>query len=219
MLQAKWQPICFGLNMSTLLILELHTRLPSFAEFQYFVGEIALLLLKLSSNFDQNTENCHNFAIVFAQRYWNLCKNEQKYWNSYNLLLKWLQMSFQGFAALCTFVRGEYVFVKSWFDNSWFWITTCWSEKFSKWLTTSHNCQHFLNVFSFSKAIWWIAHCQNSKSLLYICAAIQLLVDSNHKPICFKFCSINMFIWENNRTTVLVQWRPFIARFIIANIL
>ena len=42
-------------------------RLPSITEFQYFVKEISLLLLKILSNLGQNTEICHNFAINFTQ--------------------------------------------------------------------------------------------------------------------------------------------------------
>ena len=55
--------------------------LPSVTEFQYFVMEITLLLLKFSWNFGQNTEICLNFSVVSAQKYWTLCKIFQKYWN------------------------------------------------------------------------------------------------------------------------------------------
>ena len=43
-------------------------------EFQYFVTEITLLLLKFSWNFGRNTEICLNFSVVSTQKYWNLCK-------------------------------------------------------------------------------------------------------------------------------------------------
>ena len=66
----------------------LRPRLPSITEFQYIVKEITLLLLKVLSNLGQNTEICHNFAINFTQKYWNLCKNERKCRNSNNLFVK-----------------------------------------------------------------------------------------------------------------------------------
>ena len=64
--------------------------LPSVTEFQYFVTEITLLLLKFSWNFGQNTEICLNFSVVSTQKYWNVGRIMQKYWNYCNLLLKWV---------------------------------------------------------------------------------------------------------------------------------
>ena len=43
--------------------------LPSVTEFQYFVTEITVLLLKFSRNFGKNTEIRLNFSIVSAQKY------------------------------------------------------------------------------------------------------------------------------------------------------
>ena len=57
------------------------TWLPSVTEFQYFVTEITLLLLKFSWNFGQITEICLNFSVVSAQKYWTLSIIMQKYWN------------------------------------------------------------------------------------------------------------------------------------------
>ena len=45
--------------------------------------------------FGQNTEICHNLAIVFAQKLWNLCKSGQNYRNLYNLSLKWVSRGWQ----------------------------------------------------------------------------------------------------------------------------
>ena len=41
---------------------------PSVTEFQYFVTEITLLLLKFSWNFVQNTNICFNFSVVSTQK-------------------------------------------------------------------------------------------------------------------------------------------------------
>ena len=64
--------------------------LPSVTEFQYFVTEITLLLLKFSWNFGPNTEICLNFSVASAQKYWSLSKIRLKYWNYCSLLLKWV---------------------------------------------------------------------------------------------------------------------------------
>ena len=55
-------------------IMGVHTSvlLPSVTEFQYFVTEITLLLLKFSWNFGQNTEVCLNFS-VFPHKNTEIC--------------------------------------------------------------------------------------------------------------------------------------------------
>ena len=66
------------------------TGLPSVTEFQYFVTEITLLLLKFSLNFGQNTEICLNFA-VFPHKNTEIgvkfCKNTEMsaicYWSEF----------------------------------------------------------------------------------------------------------------------------------------
>ena len=72
-----------------------YTGLPSVTEFQYFVTEITLLLLKFSLNFGPNTEIYCNFSVVCTQKYWNLCRIMQRYWNCLNLLLKWVSRGWQ----------------------------------------------------------------------------------------------------------------------------
>ena len=67
-----------------------YSGLPSVTEFQYFVTEITLLLLKFSLNFGQNTEICLNFA-VFQHKNTEIgvkfCKNTEMsaicYWSEF----------------------------------------------------------------------------------------------------------------------------------------
>ena len=102
--------------------------LPSVTEFQYFVTEITMLLLKFSWNFGQYTEICLNFPVAYAQKYWNLCKIMQKYWNYCYPLLKWVSRGWQP----CFTLTGTNIWLPQcqWSNPEWY---------VSNWLIVSCN--------------------------------------------------------------------------------